>query len=100
MTGLPDRPSRQPHEDRKANQAGEYAGIRSLYAARIAAAWLFAPRHELMAVIVALRNEESAALAALKDRRSSPRPARKPSIPRPPRTVRRAGRRRRACPRP
>jgi hypothetical protein len=40
-----------------------------LYAAKIAAARLYAPKHELAAIEAAIRAEEKAALRALKERR-------------------------------
>src|SRR6202011_5231997 len=62
ITGPSERPSRQPRENRKAKQAQttdrgnstyrqERAGLVMLYAAKIAAARLYAPEHELDAIL-------------------------------------------------
>jgi hypothetical protein len=77
MTGLSERPSRPPREKRKAAEADnsprstyrqERDAILMLYAAKIAAARLFAPKHELDAILAALRAEQRAALSALRER--------------------------------
>jgi hypothetical protein len=78
MTGWSERPSRPPREKRKASQGQttdrapstyrqERAALVMLYAAKIAAARLYAPEHELAAIIAAIRAEEKAALAALRE---------------------------------
>jgi hypothetical protein len=80
MTGPRERPSTQPREKRKASAREitestpstyrqERAAIIFLYAAKIAAARLYAPKHELAAIVAAIRAEEEAALRALKERR-------------------------------
>jgi hypothetical protein len=80
MTGPRDRPSTQPLQKRKADQAGQTGGtpdtyrqersaLTLLYAAKIAAAHLHAPKHELAALIAAIKAEESAALNALRQRK-------------------------------
>jgi hypothetical protein len=70
MTGLSERPSRQPREKRKASNATEHAGehssIRMLYAAKIAAAWLYLRKEEREAAIAALLSERHAALQAVR----------------------------------
>lgn len=79
MIGLSERPSRPPRENRKASPSkrrtrdpssyrAEYGSIRLLYAAKIAAARLYASRDELDAILAALRYEERAALSALRAR--------------------------------
>jgi hypothetical protein len=79
MTGQSERPSRLPREKRKASQTSktdrapssyrqERAALVMLYASKIAAARLYAPKHELDAIIAAIRAEEKAALAALRER--------------------------------
>lgn len=77
MTGPSERPSRQPREKRKAAETDnsprstyrqERDAILMLYAAKIAAARLFAPKHELDAILAALRAEQRAALCALRER--------------------------------
>ena len=82
MTGWSERPSRPPRENRKADQAGregrdaltfgqERTAILLLYAAKIAAAQLHASKHELAAILAALRAEERAALRALREMQQS-----------------------------
>jgi hypothetical protein len=77
MTGPSERPSRQPREKRKAAETDnsprgtyqqERGAILMLYAAKIAAARLFAPKHELDAILAALRAEQRSALSALRER--------------------------------
>lgn len=82
MTGRLERPSQPPRENRKAAnpplRSASPAVLRSLYAAKIAAALLYAARHEVAAIIAALRSEERAALAALRTRRiAALRPSRR-----------------------
>jgi hypothetical protein len=48
-----------------------------LYAAKIAAARLYAPEHEFAAIVAAMRAEERAALAALRDRQQMTNEARR-----------------------
>jgi hypothetical protein len=78
MTGLSERPSRPPREKRKADQARragrdgftfsqERTTILLLYAAKIAAAQLYAPKNELAAILAALRAEQQAALRASRE---------------------------------
>jgi len=78
MTGLSERPSRPPREKRTADQARqaqrdgftfsqERSAIILLYAAKIAAAQLYAPKHELAAILAALRVEQRAALRASRE---------------------------------
>jgi hypothetical protein len=80
MTGPSERPSRPPREKRTASPReatdrapGTYrqerAALVMLYAAKITAARLYAPKHELAAIVAAIRAEEKAALGALKERR-------------------------------
>jgi len=79
MTGLPERPSRQPRENRKAAPresfsrepsiyGSERAALALFYAAKIAAAQLYAPKHLVAAIIAAIRAEERAAASALRER--------------------------------
>ncbi len=79
VTGPSERPSRQPLEKRKAHKdkredrfeastyGAERAAIVLLYAAKLAAARLYAPRHQLQAITQALKAEEQAALRALRE---------------------------------
>jgi hypothetical protein len=70
ITGRLERPSWPPLENRKAGSrpscGGERAQLHQLYAAKIAAARLYARPDELAVIIAALRDEEQAALDALK----------------------------------
>ena len=66
MTGASERQNRGPRENHRATGNGaERATLRHLYAAKIAGARLYADRHQLAAIIAALRSEERAALNAL-----------------------------------
>jgi hypothetical protein len=80
MIGPSERPSRPPHEKRKAARSREAPqpesefgrarlAIRSLFAAKIAAAYLFAAKGEVAALVAALRAEEAASVAALHKKR-------------------------------
>jgi hypothetical protein len=80
MTGRSERPSRPPRENRKASQGQttdrapstyrqERSALVMLYAAKIAAARLYARKEDIDAIVAALRAEEKAALRALKERR-------------------------------
>ena len=82
MTGLSERPSRPPRENRiaearpradhgRSTHGAERAALLWLYAAKIAAAQLFASKDQLAAIIEALRAEERAALSALRERHQS-----------------------------
>jgi hypothetical protein len=48
----------------------EFAALRSLYAAKIAAVYLYATKHEVNAMVAAVRSEERAALNALRERQA------------------------------
>ena len=78
MTGPRERPSTQPREKRTANTREraslhrstyrqDRAAVLMLFAAKIAAAQLYAPKYELSAILAALRAEERATLQALRD---------------------------------
>src|SRR5258707_15789529 len=78
MTGLRERQSTQPREKRKADKArksdgpistygAERASLALFYAAKIAAAQLYARKDELAAIIAALKAEERAAFGALRE---------------------------------
>ena|ERR1700722_17609837 len=81
MIGPSERPSRLPREKRKALESKEpkdngvqvgreRSALRSLFAAKIAAAYLYAPKHDVAALIASLRAEEAAAVNALRRQRT------------------------------
>jgi hypothetical protein len=86
MTGVSERQSRGPRENRRASSpasTGERAAIHQLFAAKIAAARVYAAdHHQLAAIVAALRSEERAALSALQDRQAAEARQRRDARPR------------------
>jgi hypothetical protein len=81
MIGPSGKPNRPPTETTKARNTRsgesdhtfgrERLALRALFAARIAAAYLYASKHEVAAIVAALRAEERAMVAALRRQRKA-----------------------------
>jgi hypothetical protein len=78
MIGPSGKPNRPPRENRKAaSSQGESSdafgrerlALRTLFAAKIAAAYLYASKHDVAAIVASLRAEERAMVAALRRRK-------------------------------
>jgi hypothetical protein len=79
MTGLSGTPNRQPREKPKAQHSAggdsdrtfgrERLALRTLFAAKIAAAYLYASKRDVVAIVAALRAEERAMVSALQRRK-------------------------------
>jgi hypothetical protein len=79
MIGPSGTPNRQPREKSKAQRTGrgdsdqnfgrERLALRTLFAAKIAAAYLYASKQDVAAIVAALRAEERAMVSALQRRK-------------------------------